>query len=265
MDWTYAAIMLAAVTTGWALFRRQPQPPELLPWHIGRYRPGGLLRRHDRRQTPLCAGRLARLPQRQAAWLPAARPSSSGLVGGYFGAEAHRVGPGHPHQMCDAFAVPLAVGIAIGRLGCFHAGCCHGTPTTLPWGVDFGDGVARHPTQLYESAFHLSAAIVLWQLQRRGMFRGPAYPPLPGGLLRLSLRHGIHPSRADDLAGTDRLSTGGAGADAVFRAVVLSRLSAAVARRSGDCPDFRAATRSGGPKMGLSPFVGMPTIRATGC
>ena len=44
--------------------------------------------------------------------------------------------------------------------------------TSLPWGVDFGDGIACHPTQLYESAFHLSAAVVLWQLQRRGMFRG---------------------------------------------------------------------------------------------
>jgi prolipoprotein diacylglyceryltransferase len=53
------------------------------------------------------------------------------------------------------FVGPLALGIAMGRLGCFFAGLpdyTYGTPTPLPWGVDFGDGVHRHPVQLYESA-----------------------------------------------------------------------------------------------------------------
>ena len=72
----------------------------------------------------------------------------------------------------DSFAVPVAVAIAIGRIACFTAGCCFGRETTLPWGVDFGDGLRRHPTQLYETAFHLAAAGVLAALQRRGMFRG---------------------------------------------------------------------------------------------
>ncbi len=51
--------------------------------------------------------------------------------------------------------LPLAVAILIGRIGCFLAGLddmTYGTPTELPWGVDFGDGIARHPVQLYESA-----------------------------------------------------------------------------------------------------------------
>ena len=50
---------------------------------------------------------------------------------------------------------PLAAAIAVGRIGCFFAGLddlTYGTPTTLPWGVDFGDGVPRHPVQLYEAA-----------------------------------------------------------------------------------------------------------------
>jgi prolipoprotein diacylglyceryltransferase len=50
---------------------------------------------------------------------------------------------------------PLAAAIAVGRIGCFLAGLddeTYGTPTSLPWGVDFGDGVPRHPVQLYESA-----------------------------------------------------------------------------------------------------------------
>jgi phosphatidylglycerol:prolipoprotein diacylglycerol transferase len=49
---------------------------------------------------------------------------------------------------------PLATGIAVGRFGCFFAGLpdyTYGTATSLPWGVDFGDGIHRHPVQLYES------------------------------------------------------------------------------------------------------------------
>ncbi len=62
-------------------------------------------------------------------------------------------------------------------LACFAGGCCYGTVTSLPWGVDFGDGADRHPSQLYESAFHLRAAVVLYQFQRRDI--------LPGRLIRV--------------------------------------------------------------------------------
>ena len=50
---------------------------------------------------------------------------------------------------------PLAAAIAVGRIGCFFAGLddmTYGTPTTLWWGIDFGDGTPRHPVQLYEAA-----------------------------------------------------------------------------------------------------------------
>ncbi len=68
----------------------------------------------------------------------------------------------------DNFVLPLAVGTAIGRIGCFLAGLydgTYGTATTLPWGLDFGDGVSRHPTQLYEIVFVLllALAITLWR------------------------------------------------------------------------------------------------------
>ena len=50
--------------------------------------------------------------------------------------------------------------------------CC-GTATDMPWGVVFlDDGVARHPTQLYEFVFHIACAAVLVQLQARGVWRG---------------------------------------------------------------------------------------------
>jgi phosphatidylglycerol---prolipoprotein diacylglyceryl transferase len=48
----------------------------------------------------------------------------------------------------------LAAAIAVGRLGCFFSGIedrTYGTPTDLPWGYDFGDGILRHPVELYEA------------------------------------------------------------------------------------------------------------------
>ncbi len=46
----------------------------------------------------------------------------------------------------DLYAIPLALGIAIGRIGCFLTGLSdntYGTPTTLPWAINFGDGIPR--------------------------------------------------------------------------------------------------------------------------
>ena len=68
----------------------------------------------------------------------------------------------------DLFAIPLAAGIAIGRIGCFLAGLdddTHGIATSLPWGIDLGDGVRRHPVQLYESA---AMILLVWALARIG-------------------------------------------------------------------------------------------------
>jgi phosphatidylglycerol---prolipoprotein diacylglyceryl transferase len=61
----------------------------------------------------------------------------------------------------DLFVYPLILGTAIGRVGCFLTGISdrtYGTATNLPWGVDFGDGIYRHPTQVYEIIFLL----MLW-------------------------------------------------------------------------------------------------------
>jgi len=73
-----------------------------------------------------------------------------------------------------AAATPaLAVGHAIGRIGCFLVGDDYGRPTTLPWGVAFPLGlpptdVPVHPTQLYETALLLPLAAFLIQVRRRG-------------------------------------------------------------------------------------------------
>ena len=79
--------------------------------------------------------------------------------------------------------MPLALGIAIGRIGCFLAGLpdhTYGLPTSLPWGVDFGDGIARHPTQLYEAVF---LAWLAWYLSRASLRRPAAH--VNGDLFKL--------------------------------------------------------------------------------
>jgi len=84
-----------------------------------------------------------------------ARSIEGAVAGGIIAVELYKRGTGIRMRTGARFALPLAVGVAIGRLGCYFAGLddfTYGTPTTLPWGHDFGDGVERHPVQLYESA-----------------------------------------------------------------------------------------------------------------
>lgn len=84
-----------------------------------------------------------------------------GLVGGLVGIEIAKRLAGVSTSTGDAFVFPILLGLAIGRIGCFLAGLNDGTfgvETVLPWGIDFGDGIRRHPTQLYEIVF----VAILW-------------------------------------------------------------------------------------------------------
>ncbi len=106
-----------------------------------------------------------------AAWFDNGKTILAGLVGGYLGVELAKELLGVTIKTGDSFAVPVAATVAVGWLACFVGGCCYGKPTSLPWGVVFHDGVARHPTQLYESAFHALPAVFLAWTERRGLFR----------------------------------------------------------------------------------------------
>ncbi len=65
-------------------------------------------------------------------------------------------------KLADLAAPSLALGQAIGRLGCFLNGCCYGKETAGFWGVHFpDDAVLRHPVQLYEAAGCFALFIVL--------------------------------------------------------------------------------------------------------
>lgn len=85
---------------------------------------------------------------------------------------------------CDAFAPGLAMGHAIGRLGCFAAGCCYGKPTDHFWGITFknllptplADAlVPREPTQLFESAVELGIFFLLTWMFKRKKFDGQIF------------------------------------------------------------------------------------------
>jgi phosphatidylglycerol:prolipoprotein diacylglycerol transferase len=164
----YPLVMAAAVAAGWLIARRTQAAVDLTPpqrWAIA--------------LGAFCGGMIgARLPYvlvdwdafvSGSGWLHGGKTILTGLAGGYFGVELAKWATHVNVKTGDGFAVPVAVAVGIGRLGCLVGGCCCGTPTELPWGMNFGDGALRHPTQLYEAAFHFALAGLLAILQARGL------------------------------------------------------------------------------------------------
>jgi len=135
--------------------------------------------------TLSCAAAGAALGARTLAWL--ANPDATydlqsvllggktiigGLVGGLIAVELVKLAMGIRRSTGDLYAPALAVAIAIGRIGCLLTGVADdtsGTPTSLPWGMDLGDGVPRHPTQIYEIVVLAAMVVPLWRLARRTM------------------------------------------------------------------------------------------------
>jgi phosphatidylglycerol:prolipoprotein diacylglycerol transferase len=82
-------------------------------------------------------------------------------------------------KVVDVYAPAISLGLSVGRIGCFAAGCDYGKPTTCAWSVVFRDpfshevsgvplGIPLHPTQLYESLASLSIfAILMWRYSRK--------------------------------------------------------------------------------------------------
>jgi phosphatidylglycerol:prolipoprotein diacylglycerol transferase len=100
------------------------------------------------------------------------------LIGGLIAVEVVKKILGITRRTGDLFAVPLCVGICVGRIGCFLTGLedhTFGVATSLPWGVNFGDGVFRHPTQLYEIAFAAMLGVVLWARMNRPHLEGDIF------------------------------------------------------------------------------------------
>lgn len=92
-----------------------------------------------------------------------------GVLGVWLVARKHRLGG---WQVGDALAPSLAIGYAIGRIGCFLVGDDYGTPCSLPWCIAFPRGFPPttervHPTQLYETLIMSGVFFLLWRLRKR--------------------------------------------------------------------------------------------------
>lgn len=79
-------------------------------------------------------------------------------------------------KVMDITVPGLAIGHAMGRIGCFLNGCCYGTPTKFPWGVIYPAGSAPamkypcvpiHPVQLYEAGGNILIGAVLFYFAGR--------------------------------------------------------------------------------------------------
>jgi|SRR2546428_3055593 len=113
-----------------------------------------------------------------------------GILGGTLAVEWTKRRIGVTTRTGDLFALPLCAAIAIGRIGCFLSGLedrTYGDATSLPWGIDFGDGVFRHPTQLYEIAWLGLLAIWLRGLGRRPHREGDLFRAFMVGYLAFRL------------------------------------------------------------------------------
>ena len=109
------------------------------------------------------------------------------LLGATFGVEVTKKIIKVPTSTGDAFAYPLIVGTAIGRIGCFLTGLSdqtYGIATTLPWGVDFGDRILRHPTQIYEVIFLVGLLLFLNYRVAPDLLNSKSNRIIPGDLFR---------------------------------------------------------------------------------
>ena len=112
-----------------------------------------------------------------------------GLAGAYVGAVLTKRAVGYARRTGDLFAPAVALGMAIGRVGCLLSEP-PGTPTTLPWAIRLtaaqvaalpacrgacAAGVPLHPSFVYEIAFHLAAFAVLWRVRDRGRVEGDLF------------------------------------------------------------------------------------------
>jgi phosphatidylglycerol---prolipoprotein diacylglyceryl transferase len=99
-----------------------------------------------------------------------------------FAMRAWRPGSPTTASYLDILATAGALGHGIGRIGCFLAGCCYGTPTDSLLGVTYTAsgimaprGIPSHPTQLYEAAGEFVLFGVLWAMRSRSRFGGQRF------------------------------------------------------------------------------------------
>jgi phosphatidylglycerol:prolipoprotein diacylglycerol transferase len=87
-------------------------------------------------------------------------------LGGWLCVEIYKRRIGLRRSTGDLFALAVTGGEAVGRLGCFAAGCCGGRECSLPWAV-YQNSAWRHPTQIYMSLWSIIVLLILWNMLQR--------------------------------------------------------------------------------------------------
>jgi len=127
-------------------------------------------------------------PTLRGIWIYGGKTVLGGLFGAYIGVLVAKRIIGYRRSTGDLFAPAVAVGIAVGRIGCFLTEA-PGTPTSLPWGITPSPvvaaeipncpqclaGVPLHPSFLYEIVFLVLLAGVLARLQPRVSREGDVF------------------------------------------------------------------------------------------
>lgn len=93
-----------------------------------------------------------------------------GLLGGLIGVELTKKQLGVTTSSGDLMVYPIILGMVLGRIGCFLAGITdgtHGSPCSLPWCMNLGDGLPRHPAALYEIMFLLVVGTCIFLLEQQ--------------------------------------------------------------------------------------------------
>lgn len=104
-----------------------------------------------------------------------------GLYGGLFAVELTKYFLKDKNRSGDLFVFPLILALILGRIGCFLTALqdhTAGGPTSLPWGIDYGDGILRHPLPLYEILFLAGVWLTLLRASRTNQLK-------PGALFML--------------------------------------------------------------------------------
>jgi prolipoprotein diacylglyceryltransferase len=171
--WTHEVFVGLGVAVAAAVFvleaRRRGQTDERLLYVVtGALVGGALLMRLGTWAQHLDLRANASLPEQ---WLYGNRSILGGLVGAWLGVHVTKRLVGYRLRTGDLFAPAVALGMAVGRIGCLLTEK-PGTPTGHGWGVRLDEadadrfglaaGVPLHPSFAYEIAFHLAAFAVLW-------------------------------------------------------------------------------------------------------
>ncbi|HEX6938054.1 MAG TPA: prolipoprotein diacylglyceryl transferase family protein, partial [Longimicrobiales bacterium] len=218
---------------------------------------------------------------------PGEKTVLGGLVGGTLAFLGARTLLRVERASTDALAAALPIGMAVGRIGCFLAGCCFGRPTGAAWGVRYGPGtepfaaqlaagligpeatatVGVHPVQLYEAGLDVLLALALWRCGGRFRRRGSAFLAFLAGYA--VLRVGVEAFR---FAGADAATSARPGlvalagvalAAALIRRELGARADAGRAPATGpdqDRPAARVTRRLAAPATAVGAPAGLATL-----